>query len=174
MNSNFHYYKQRSYKNIIDIWTIILIIWYKLGLDTSKHVFQVATGSCPNQPPKQQRLDRILRHSDIIFFHWQITKALISLCGCPGWSVLLLFCIPQRQVWMNFIFSVQESVRSNFLRTVSQARVTDFFISGKHNVLTCRNPILVKIWHFRVPVWPWKLSQAHQNLINSKSPPKNV
>ena len=29
----------------------------------------------------------------------RITEALISLCGCPGWSAPLLFATPQRQVF---------------------------------------------------------------------------
>ena len=28
--------------------------------------------------------------------------------------------------------------------------------------------------HFKAPVWPWKLGQGHQNIINSSPPPNNV
>ena len=35
----------------------------------------------------------------MILFSKQITKALISQCGCAGWSAPLLFANPQRQVF---------------------------------------------------------------------------
>ena len=43
------------------------------------------TRSCPNQPAQLQRRARKL------FGNKQIAKALIRLCGCPGWSAPFLF-----------------------------------------------------------------------------------
>ena len=37
---------------------------------------------------------------DMIMSNEQITKALIRLCGCTGWSAPLLFAIHQRHVFL--------------------------------------------------------------------------
>ena len=36
---------------------------------------------------------------DIVLYKTQITKALIRLCGCAGWSAPVLFANPRRQVF---------------------------------------------------------------------------
>ena len=54
-----------------------------------------------NQSPKLQRLARKLKFACGKFghniFNKRITKALIILCGCAGWSAPLLFATPRRQ-----------------------------------------------------------------------------
>ena len=65
-----------------------------------------------HQPPQLQRLARKLKfrwwQEHIIFSYKRISKALISLCGCAGWSAPLLFAKHRRQVFSrrgpNYVF----------------------------------------------------------------------
>ena len=55
-----------------------------------------------NQSPQLQRLARELNFSliiilNMILYHKRITKELIRLRGCAGWSAPLLFANPRRQ-----------------------------------------------------------------------------
>ena len=55
-----------------------------------------------NQSPQLQRLPRKLKitlvaNLDMIFFNKRITKVLIRLRGCAGWSAPLLFAAPRRR-----------------------------------------------------------------------------
>ena len=55
-----------------------------------------------NQPAQLQGLARKFKISLVARLHMvlsknQITKALIRLCGCAGWSVPLLFAYPRRR-----------------------------------------------------------------------------
>ena len=65
-----------------------------------------------HQPPQLQRLARKLKfrlwQEHIILSNKRISKALISLCGCAGWSAPLLFAKHRRQVFSrrgpNYVF----------------------------------------------------------------------
>ena len=57
-----------------------------------------------NQSPQLQRLSRKSKFTPVASLHMKltkkrITKALISLCGCAGWSASVLFTNPRRQVF---------------------------------------------------------------------------
>ena len=57
-----------------------------------------------NQSPQLQRLARIFENLleeslDMILFNKRITKVLIRLRGCSGWSAPVLFANPRRQVF---------------------------------------------------------------------------
>ena len=57
-----------------------------------------------NQPPQLQRLAREIEISPVASWHMilskkGITKALIRLCECAGWSATVLFAKPRRQIF---------------------------------------------------------------------------
>ena len=75
-----------------------------LGLVVRKRVFGFPTRSCSNMPAQIQRLAKKMNFSlvaslDMILAKKGITKALIRLCGCAGWSAPLLFAHNHRQVF---------------------------------------------------------------------------
>ena len=65
--------------------------------------------------------------------------------------------------------SYQVYILSQWYNTLSLAR-----IRFSNQEISYKDPILVKIWHFKVPLWPWKLGQRYQNLINNSPSPNNV
>ena len=60
-----------------------------------------------NQYPQLQRLARLLKlrlkqvYIDMKLSSKRITKALVSLCGCAGWSASLLFVKPRDRFCCN-------------------------------------------------------------------------
>ena len=77
-----------------------------MGFVVRKPVFRVSDKVSSNQCPQLQRLARKLKIEislvaslDMILSNKQITKALIRLCGCAGWSAPLLFANSQIQVF---------------------------------------------------------------------------
>ena len=79
---------------------LIIVTWATTRKNLS---LRFPTRSYQNQPAQLQRLAIIVKslvaRFDRILFNKQITKALISLRGCAGWSAPLLFANPQRQVF---------------------------------------------------------------------------
>ena len=57
------------------------------------------------------------------------------------------------------------------------AQLTDSHIASAFIVLChlCKlGQCIPYFWHFKAPVWPWKLGQGHQNIINSSPSPNYV
>ena len=102
-------------------------------------VFQIRSYS--NQPAKLQRLARTEKFSlgasfEMILSNKRITKALIRLRGCAGWSALLLFANPRRQVYshrrgyyydINQVISYWRSYSSSVSRIGPEAINNKFF-----------------------------------------------
>ena len=75
-----------------------------MGLDARKPVFGVSDKARPEtvssaiETSKKTEIS-LVASLDVILFEKRITKALIRLRGCAGWSALLLFANPRRQVF---------------------------------------------------------------------------
>ena len=70
----------------------------KMGLVVIKQVFGFPTRSHAKQPAQLQRLAKKLKlvaSLDMILSIEKITKALIRLCRCAGWSVPMLLANPK-------------------------------------------------------------------------------
>ena len=68
-----------------------------MGFDARKSVLGFPTRLYPNQ--LAELLEILLAASlDMILSNKQITKVLIRLCGCAGWSAPLLFAKPENRI----------------------------------------------------------------------------
>ena len=75
-----------------------------MGLDATKPVFAVSDKTrlkpFSSATVTSQKIEILLVASlDMILSNKQITKALIRLHGCAGWSAPVLFANPRRQVF---------------------------------------------------------------------------
>ena len=75
-----------------------------MGCVARKHVFEISeeVRFIPAYLATETELEvkiKLVPRLDIILSTKQITKALIRLRGCAGWSTPLLFTDPQRQVF---------------------------------------------------------------------------
>ena len=75
----------------------------QMGRDARKPVFGVSDMARLKQPAQPQRLARneisLVSSLDMILYNKRITKALISLSVCEGWSASLLFANHRRMVF---------------------------------------------------------------------------
>ena len=73
-----------------------------MGLPTTKPVFGVSKKRVSNRSSELQRLARILKFAqaslNMLLSNKRLTKALIRLRGCAGWSAPVLFANLQRQI----------------------------------------------------------------------------
>ena len=77
---------------------------YYMGLDATKPVFGISEKTRLKQVSSAtgtgQKIEILLVASlEIMLFNKQITKALIRLRGCPGWSAAVLFANLLKQVF---------------------------------------------------------------------------
>ena len=76
-----------------------------LGLIARKPVFGVPSKRVSNQSPQLQRLAKKIEilpvaRLNMVLSKKRITKVLIRLRGCAGWSAPVLFANPERQVFL--------------------------------------------------------------------------
>ena len=79
--------------------------FYKMGCDVRKPVFRVSDierlkpASCSATKTSKKIEISLISSMDMILYNTGITKTLIRLRVCAGWSALLLFANHQRQVF---------------------------------------------------------------------------
>ena len=104
----------------------------------------------------------------MILLDKQITKALISLCQCAGWSgPVLCPSYPRRQVFSRRGPYNSSTKRGNILTRIwshSMPIILKYFCSGVIGILWIRN-----VFNFRLPIW--SISGRNKNNSSNLYPP---
>ena len=88
-----------TFLHVLEVYVLV-----KLGLDVTKPVFGVSRKTRFKPVSSASESSLKIEISPLVSLYMihskkQITKVLISLRGCAGWSVPLLFANPRRQVF---------------------------------------------------------------------------